>query len=339
MPGASNIRRILRDTLAILVWHAVVSSLGNTFKALKDMPAWIPGFFSQVAQPQVNRFHSSDMCVACLFGKHVTPVRGTLVANGPSPPAFIIFCCASSRLPRFSICCPRSGEFSKCEAVNVWGKACMRLSAHVDVLARTEATALLSCNGARDTVFIYPSPSCHCCVWSEFAELGTLGELSNPLTLPTMQNVTAQHTPWILIMENKSWEGHSRNVQPLCDCPTLIFFCVQWNQGSDNYDSFYFPLLCIFNEHGIMSLLIRERMIIGFFLLPWKPWTSDTVNPRAIKYSWYIQCIKYNTTLWICWAIIAEPWRIKSPLFPLAFLQWKVLQNVVSQVKSLSEAY
>ena len=53
MLGASNIRQILRDTLAILVWHADFSSLWNTFKALVDVPAWIAGFFSQVMQPQV----------------------------------------------------------------------------------------------------------------------------------------------------------------------------------------------------------------------------------------------------------------------------------------------
>lgn len=56
-------------------------------------------------------------------------------------------------------------------------------------------------------LFIQPPPSCHCCVWSEFAELralGALGKLSNPQTLPTMQNVRGQHTPCALFMENKS---------------------------------------------------------------------------------------------------------------------------------------
>lgn len=48
---------------------------------------------------------------------------------------------------------------------------------------RTEATGLLSgllsCNGDRDTVFIYLSPSCHCCVWSVFTELRAMGHLEN----------------------------------------------------------------------------------------------------------------------------------------------------------------
>lgn len=55
-------------------------------------------------------------------------------------------------------------------------------------------------------LFIHP-PSCHCCVWSASAELGALGalgKLSNPQTLPTMQNVGGQHTPCALFMENKS---------------------------------------------------------------------------------------------------------------------------------------
>ncbi len=70
LPGmlqASNIRQILQDTLAILVWHAVFSSLWNTFKALKDMPAGIPGFFSQVMQPQVPIFISlTSVLLVCL---------------------------------------------------------------------------------------------------------------------------------------------------------------------------------------------------------------------------------------------------------------------------------
>lgn len=185
MLGASNIRWILRDTLAILVWHAVFSSLWNTFKALKDMPAWPPGFFSQIVKLQFTIFISLTY-VACLFGKHATPVTGTLVANGPSPTA-LMFCHASSRLPGFSICCPHSGKRGKCEAMNVWGKVCW-------CAQRLLGCCLDCCNGDREAVFIYPAHSCHCCVWSEFTEvrtLGRLGDLSNPKTLPTMQNVIA----------------------------------------------------------------------------------------------------------------------------------------------------
>lgn len=123
------------------------------------------------------------------------------VANGPSPEAFIIFCCTSSRLPHFlfffSICCPVAAvnpvsvKQWMCEERRAW---C--LSAHVpyvDVLARTQATALLSallsCNGARDAVFIYPPTlsSCHCCVWSEFAELRGSGY--------TWRTVKSTHPP------------------------------------------------------------------------------------------------------------------------------------------------
>lgn len=65
----------------------------------------------------IHHFHFFDVR-RFLFGKHATPVTGTLVANGPSPTA-LMFCHASSRLPGFSICCPHSGKRGKCEAMNV----------------------------------------------------------------------------------------------------------------------------------------------------------------------------------------------------------------------------
>lgn len=213
MPGVRNIRWILRDTLAILVWHAVFSSLGNTFKAPQRYASLDTRLLVTGRATLSHRFHSSDMCVACLFGKHVTPVTGMPVANGPSPKHLlysVVLLCASLVFP--------SAALAAVNAVSVKQQMCEKTRVclfthvlYVDVLACAKATALLSgwqsCNGARDTVFIYPCPSCHCCVWREFAELGTLGELSNPLTLPTMQNVTAQHTPWILSLEKQKLMG------------------------------------------------------------------------------------------------------------------------------------
>lgn len=178
-------------------------------------------------------FHFSDICAACLFGKHVTPVRGMLVANGPSPTAFIIFLrrfpllLASLVFPSVALAAVTTVSVKEqmCEEK----RACVCSSMWI-FWQSAEATGLLSGllsrNGDRHTVFIYPSPqlSLLCLEWVRWTQgYGTLGELSNPLTLPTMQNVTAQNTPWILIMENKSWEGHSRNVQPLSDSSTFIF--------------------------------------------------------------------------------------------------------------------
>lgn len=145
MLGASNIRQILRDTLAILVWHAVFSSLWNTFKALKDMPAWIPGFFSQVMQPPVTVFISlTSVLLVCLVNMlHLSEECRLLTGQVQQH----LLCCvalspSSSRLSRFSICCPLSSEYSKCEVVNVWGIACVCLflrAPYVDVSARTRA--------------------------------------------------------------------------------------------------------------------------------------------------------------------------------------------------------
>lgn len=133
MLGASNIRQILRDTLATLVWHAVFSSLWNTFKALIDMPAWIPGFFSQVMQPQVTIFISlASVLLVCLVNMlHLSEECWLLTGQVQQHLLFSVALSPSSRLPRFSICFPRSGEYSKCEGVNVWGKACARLFTHM----------------------------------------------------------------------------------------------------------------------------------------------------------------------------------------------------------------
>lgn len=194
LPGmleASNIRQILRDTLAILVWHAVFSSLWNTIKALIHMPAWIPGFFSQVMQPQVTIFISLTCALlVCLVNMlHLSEECRLLTGQVQQHLLSSVALSPSSRLSRLSICCPRSGEFSKCEGANVWGRrvrVCSRMSGAVCGCVRAHThrlpgclSGLPSCNGARDTVFIYPSPSCHCCVWSVFAELRAMGHLEN----------------------------------------------------------------------------------------------------------------------------------------------------------------
>ncbi len=150
MLGASNIRQILRDTLAILVWHAVFSSLWNTFKALIDMPAWITGFFLQVMQPQVTIFiFLASVLLVCLVNMlHLSEECWLLTGQVQQDLLYSVAISPSSRLPRFSICCPRSGEYSKCEGVNVWGRACASLFTHVlhvDVLPRTRAQRLLGC--------------------------------------------------------------------------------------------------------------------------------------------------------------------------------------------------
>lgn len=187
------------------------------------MPAWIPGFFSQVVQLQVIVFTAlTCVLLVCLVNMlHLSQERRLLTGQVQQHLLYsVVLLCASLVFP--------SAALAAVNAVSVKQQMCEKtrlcLFTHVlyvDVLACAKATALLSgwqsCNGARDTVFIYPCPSCHCCVWREFVELGTLGELSNPLTLPTMQNVRAQHTPWILNLGNKSWWGHSANVQHLWD--------------------------------------------------------------------------------------------------------------------------
>lgn len=118
MLGASNIRQILRDTLAILVWHAVFSSLRNTFKALKDMPAWLPGFFSQVGQPRFAVFARRRVLFVCLVNTlHLSQERRLLTGQ-----VQLRLCRTSSCLPAFSIC-SRVSKYTKCEAANVRGEA------------------------------------------------------------------------------------------------------------------------------------------------------------------------------------------------------------------------
>lgn len=148
------------------------------------MPAWIPGFFSRVMQPQVTIFISvtSPLLVCLVNMLHLSEECWLLTGQVQQHLLCSVALSPSSRLPRFSICCPRSGEYSKCEGANVSAHACA-VCGCVGMHARTGATGLLSgwlsCNGDRDTVFIYPSPSCHCCVWSELAELRAMGHLEN----------------------------------------------------------------------------------------------------------------------------------------------------------------
>lgn len=150
MLGASNIRQILRDTLAIVVWHAVFSSLWNTFKARIDMPAWIPDFYSQVTQPQVTIFISlTSVLLICLVNMlHLSEECWLLTARVQQHLLSSVTLSPSSRLSRFSICCPRSVEYSKCEGVNVWEKGCKCLFAHalrVNTQACTRTQRLLGC--------------------------------------------------------------------------------------------------------------------------------------------------------------------------------------------------
>lgn len=260
MLGAGNIRQILRDTLAILVWHAVFSSLWNTFKALKDMPAWIPGFFSQVMQPQVTIFIPlTSVLLVCLGNMlHLSEECWLLTGQVQQHLLYSVALSPSSRLPRFSICCPRSSEYSKCEGVNVWGKACMCLFAHVlwayvDVLARSRAEAtgllsgLLSCNGDRDAVFIYLSPSCHCCVWSVFAELRAMGHLENCQIHSQLCRMLQPRThPGFLLWKTKA----ERDIQDMCnllsDSPPL-YVCAQ--KKSEQQYLWFFWYFFVFKWH------------------------------------------------------------------------------------------
>lgn len=124
MLGAGNIRRILPDAAAILVWHAVFSALWNAFKALKDMPAWPPGFFSQVSQPRFAVFALRHALFVCLVNTpHLSQERWLLTGQVP-----LHLGRTSSCLPGFSICCPHISKYRKCEAVNVRGKACATLA-------------------------------------------------------------------------------------------------------------------------------------------------------------------------------------------------------------------
>lgn len=133
MLGASNIRQILRDTLAILVWHAVFSSLWNAFKALKDMPAWLPGFFSQVGQPQFTVFALCRVLFVCLVNTlHLSQERWLLTGQ-----VQLHLCRTSSCLPAFPICCPHVRRHSKREAASVRGQACAVAHGGYRVVVRT----------------------------------------------------------------------------------------------------------------------------------------------------------------------------------------------------------
>lgn len=133
-------------------------------------------------------FHFSDICVACLFGKHVTPVIGMLVANGPSPTAFIIFLwrfpllLTSLVFPSVALAAANTVSVKErmCEAKRACICSCMWSCWHV------RAQRLLGCCldcclvMEIDTLFLFILPlSCHCCVWSEFVELRAMGPLEN----------------------------------------------------------------------------------------------------------------------------------------------------------------
>lgn len=84
--GASNTRLILPDAGAILVWHAVFSSLRNTSKAPQRCAssATTAAPFHRCgggAAASAQRFRPPTRLV-CLFGKQAAPVAGTPVANG-----------------------------------------------------------------------------------------------------------------------------------------------------------------------------------------------------------------------------------------------------------------
>lgn len=135
--------------------------------------------------------------------------------------------------------------------------------------ARTEATGLLSgllsCNGDRDSVFIYPSPqlSLLCLERARWTQCyWTLGELSSPLTLPTMQNVTAQNTPWTLILENKSWEGHSGNVQPLSE--SYLYISVHSEIRAAMNWTFYIKDFIFTLEVHYLAFLVTIWVILSF---------------------------------------------------------------------------
>lgn len=122
--------------------------------------------------------------VCLCFGKHVTPVRGTSVANGPTPPTF----CTCSAALFLTFC--RSSICWRCEAANVQENkrnaraACGCVSAHRGYCAAAAAAAVVRTavlQLSKWPLFLFMPPcSCHCCVWSEFAEPGTLGEVSDP---------------------------------------------------------------------------------------------------------------------------------------------------------------
>lgn len=149
MLGASNIRQILPDTLAILVWHAVFSSLWNTFKALKDMPAWLPGFFSQVGQPRFAVFAPRHALFVCLVNTlHLSQERRLLTGQ-----VQLHLCRTSCCLSGFSICCPHISKYRKCEAANVWGKSVRRVGVRrgYQVVVRTAVVEI-------EMLFLFTTP-------------------------------------------------------------------------------------------------------------------------------------------------------------------------------------
>lgn len=127
------------------------------------MPAWIPGFFSQVVQLQVIVFTPlTCVLLVCLVNMlHLSQERQLLTGQVQQHLLFsVVLLCASLVFP--------SAALAAVNAVSVKQQMCekrrMCLFTHVlyvDVLACAKATALLSgwlsCNGARDTFCFYLS--------------------------------------------------------------------------------------------------------------------------------------------------------------------------------------
>lgn len=90
------------------------------------MPAWPPGVFSQVGQPQFAVFALQRALFVCLVNTpHLSQERRLLTGQ-----VQLHLYRTSSRLPGFSICCPNISKYRKCEAVNVRGDACARVGVH-----------------------------------------------------------------------------------------------------------------------------------------------------------------------------------------------------------------
>lgn len=186
-----------------------------------------------------------------------------LVANGPSPTAFIMFC-ATFPLLLTSLVFP-SVALAAADTVSVkeWmcekKRACVCLSMHplyVDVFTRTNAQRLLGCCldfglvMEIETLFLFIPPPAVTVVsgavrWTQ--GYGTLGKLSNPLTLPTMQNVTAQNTPWIPHMEKTKAERDIQAMHNLYLALLPLYFAYSEIRSAINVIN---DIFFIFREHG-----------------------------------------------------------------------------------------
>lgn len=109
------------------------------------MPAWWWGFSSEVAQRQVPILISLTwMALVCLVNMlHLSEECWLLTGQVQKHFLSSAVLSPSSHLPRFSICCPCSSGYSKCEGVNVWEKSSMCLPPHVWCYC-TKTTGMLS---------------------------------------------------------------------------------------------------------------------------------------------------------------------------------------------------